>query len=164
MRRAGNNRRVFLFSEKPVIPSVSIKRIGFVTKSVLTLFQYSYYYRTIQPSWDGEEMLGKKIYLQPMATVLGTIQDIIEMMKGKSTVGDTANGRISTHLTMYGYKWEVRFTVKDIGRNRSSVAVDIVGERLDKRKEIRSVFAFLDSMLLAEAEIEFEENEIRGGL
>ena len=102
-------------------------------------------------------MEGKKAYLQSRDTVLGAVHDIVELTKGKNTVGDTANGKLSTHLTMYGYKWEVRFTVLDVGRNRSCATVEIVGERSDKRKEIQSMFALLDSMLLVGAEIMFTE-------
>jgi hypothetical protein len=58
---------------------------------------------------------------------------------------------------MYGMKWEVRFTVEDVGRNRTSVTIEIVGERMDIKKEIRSLFALLDSMLLVEEEIYFAE-------
>jgi uncharacterized cupredoxin-like copper-binding protein len=102
---------------------------------------------------------GQKIYLQPKGTVLGTVHDVVELMKGKPTVGDTANGKVSTFLSMYGQKWEVRFTVEDMQRNRSRVTIEMDDDRLDKKKEMRSVFALLDSMLLVEAEIEFEENE-----
>jgi len=102
-------------------------------------------------------LVGKKIYLQPRGLVLATVYDIIEFLKGKSTVSDTPQGMVSTRLTMYGFKWEVRFTVEDIGKNRSSVSIDIKGERRDKRKEILSMFALLDSMLLVGAEIEFAD-------
>jgi len=102
-------------------------------------------------------LVGKKVYLQPKGTVLETVHDIVELLKGKQTVGDTDNGKLTTHLSMYGYKWEVRFTVEDIGRNRSSITVEIVGERSDKKKEVRSVFALLDSMLLVGEEIVFVE-------
>ena len=104
-------------------------------------------------------MEGKKIYLQPRGLVLDTIHDIVEFLRGKPTVSDTPRGKISTGLTMYGYKWDVRFTVEDIGKNRSSVTIEVDGERQDKKKEIRSMFALLDSMLLVGAEIEFAENE-----
>ena len=103
-------------------------------------------------------MVGKKVYLQPKGTVLQAACDIVELLRGKPTIGDTANGIISTRVSMYGNKWEIRFTVTDIGRNRSSVTIEIVGKRSEKRKEIRSMFALLDSMLIAEAEIEFEDN------
>ena len=105
-------------------------------------------------------MVGKKAYLQPRETVLQTVCDVVELLRGKPTLGDTANGMIRTRLTMYGLKWEVRFTVADLGRNRSGVTVEVTGERKDKRKEIRSMFSLLDSMLLAEAEIEFDEAEV----
>ena len=103
-------------------------------------------------------MEGKKSYLQPRGVVLDTVHDIVEFLRGKPTVSDTPNGKVSTGLTMYGYKWDVRFTVVDIGNNRSSVTIEVDGERRDKKKEIRSMFALLDSMLLVGAEIEFAES------
>ena len=92
--------------------------------------------------------------------VLGTVHDIVELTRGRQTVGDTSNGKINTNISMYGAKWEVRFTVEDIGKNRSNVTIEIDGEKQDKRKEIRSMFALLDSMLAIEAEIEYEEMNI----
>jgi len=104
-------------------------------------------------------MVGKKKYPQPLATVLGTVHDIVELLRGRPTIGDSANGKITTHLSLYGYKWEVRFTVEDIGKNRSSVTIEIVGQRSDKKKELLSMFALLDSMLLVGVDIECDENE-----
>ena len=102
-------------------------------------------------------MQGKKAYLQPKGTVLNTIHDIVELLRGKPTVTDTPNGKVNTRLTMYGYKWDILFTVTDIGKNRCNVTIEIEGERKDKKREIRSVFSLLDSMLLVGAEIEYEE-------
>jgi len=102
---------------------------------------------------------GKKVYLQPMETVLNTVHDIVELLKGKPTVTDSHNGSVKTRLTMYGYKWDVHFTVADVGKNRSSVMIEVEGDRRDKKREISSMFALLDSMLIAEAEIELDENE-----
>ena len=104
-------------------------------------------------------MDGKKVYLQPMETVLNTVHDIVELLKGKPTVTDSHNGSVKTRLTMYGYKWDVHFTVADVGKNRSSVMIEVEGDRRDKKREISSMFALLDSMLIAEAEIELDENE-----
>ena len=103
---------------------------------------------------------GNKIYLQPRGTVLDTIHDIVELLRGKPTVSDTLNGKVNTRLTMYGYKWNVLFTVADIGKNRCNVVIEIEGERQDKRREIRSVFSLFDSMLLTGAEIEYEEKVV----
>ena len=89
--------------------------------------------------------------------VLDTVHDVVEILKGKPTVCDTPRGKVDTRLTMYGFKWDVHFTIEDIGKNRSSVTIGISGERQDKRKEILSMFALLDSMLLIGAEIEFSE-------
>ena len=105
-------------------------------------------------------MEGKKYYLQPSGTVLGTIHDIVDFLRGKPYNSDTANGVTNAHMTMYGFKWDVHFLVEDIGMNRSRVTIGLEGERLDKRKEIRSMFALLDSMLLVGAELEFEASDI----
>jgi hypothetical protein len=66
-------------------------------------------------------MEGKKIYLQPKVTVLHTIHDIVELTRGKPTVTDTPNGRVSTRLSMYGMKWDVE-TMNNI---------NIIGHLLD---------------------------------
>ena len=102
------------------------------------------------------EIEGTKKYLQPRAAVLGAVSDIVELLKGRQTVGDTANGKITTCISMYGKKWKARFAVEDIGMNRSSVTVRVDGERTDKKKEIRGMFALLDSMLLDGADIEYK--------
>jgi hypothetical protein len=104
-------------------------------------------------------MEGKKYYLQPYATVLSTIHDIVEFLKAKPFNSDTAHGIINAHLTMYGFKWDVHFLVEDAGKNRSRVTIGIEGERTDKKREIRSMFALLDSMLLIGAELEFADKE-----
>ena len=100
---------------------------------------------------------GKKAYLQPRETVLNTIHDIVELLRGNPTVSDTPNGKVNTRLTMYGYRWDVLFMVTDLGKNRCNVAIEIDGGRQDIKREIRSVFSLLDSMLLLGAEIEYEE-------
>ena len=83
-------------------------------------------------------MEGKKNYLQPRGAVLDAIHDIVELLRGRQTICDTPNGKISTHLTMYGYRWDVKYFVKDIGKNRCSVTIEINGDLTDKRREIRS--------------------------
>jgi len=104
-------------------------------------------------------MEGKKIYLQPRGTILHTIHDIVELQNAKPTLSDTPNGRIQTRLSMYGRKWDVIYTVNDIGQNRSSVAIEIEGERRNKIREIHTAFALLDAMLVTGAEVELAENE-----
>jgi len=104
-------------------------------------------------------MEGKKIYLQPRGTVINTILDIVELLRGKSFACDTPNGKINTQLSLYGYRWEVRFFVQDFGCNQCNVTIGIDGQRRDKKREIRSMFALLDSMLLTEAEIKYAEKE-----
>ena len=101
--------------------------------------------------------------MQPRGTILDTIHDIVEFLRGRQTVSDTPRGKVSTRLTMYGFKWTVDFAVEDIGKNRSSVTIGIEGERRNKKKEIRSMFALLDSMLVGLAEIEYEESHAQAG-
>ena len=106
-----------------------------------------------------DAMEGKKIYLQPRGTILNTIHDIVELQNAKPTVSDTPNGKIKTSLSMYGRKWDVIYTVKDIGQNRCSVTIEIEGECRNKTREIHTAFAMLDAMLVTGAEIELTENE-----
>jgi hypothetical protein len=100
---------------------------------------------------------GKKIYLQPMKTVLNTVNDIVELQKGKLTLSDTPGGRIHFRVRMYGFKWEYRFTITDIGQNRCRVLLEIGGDARTKERKIRREFALLDSMLVTAAQLEILE-------
>jgi hypothetical protein len=103
-------------------------------------------------------MNGSKNYLQPKRFVLTTVYDIAELLQGRTTFCDTPNVIIRAQIKMYGKKWDVLFAVKDIGNNRSRVTIGIDGKMFDKKKEIRSMFTLLDSMLLLDPDIEFEES------
>jgi hypothetical protein len=102
-------------------------------------------------------MEGSKIYLQPMGMVLSAISDIAELQKGKLTFSDTPNGRIHFVVGMYASKWEYRFTVTDIGNNRSRVCIEIERDVRERERKIRREFALLDSMLLVGASLEITE-------
>ena len=100
---------------------------------------------------------GKKIYLQPMGTIIGAIHDLIEIQKGKVTYADTTKGELHFTIRMYAFKWELRFTVNDIGQNRCQVQLVINGEEHSHEKVIVQEFALLDSILLGLAQVELSE-------
>ena len=104
-------------------------------------------------------MEGSKIYLQPCATVLSAVSDLAELQKGQFTFSDTHRGQIHFAIEMYAFRWELRFAVIDIGKNRSKVTIEAGGELRARRNLIRREFALLDSILLIGAEIEITENE-----
>jgi hypothetical protein len=98
-------------------------------------------------------MEGKKIYWQPEVRLLQAVNDIIELQNGKLTFSDTPHGKIHFLVRMYGFKWELRFAVEDIGNIRSRVTIEIDGERRGREDLLRREFALLDSMLGGEVEI-----------
>ena len=104
-------------------------------------------------------MTGRKIYLQPKGTLLQAICDLAELQRGKYTFSDSPNGVIHFLVRMYHSKWEFKFTVKDIGQNRSGVELALDGRTKDIEGVINREFALLDSMLAIGAEIELGERE-----
>lgn len=103
-------------------------------------------------------MIGRKIYLQPMGMILDTINDIVELQKGKLTFSDTPHGKIYFMIKMYGFKWELQFSVADIGGNSSRVTLAIGGEKRNREKLIRKEFALMDAILSVGTEIEFTDS------
>jgi len=93
------------------------------------------------------EMEGNKTYSQPKGFILDTIYDIIELQNGKLILSDAIHGRVHYHVSMYGYTWELMYTVAGMGKNRSNVTLSVCGERQDLKKEVRRHFALLDSLL-----------------
>ena len=104
-------------------------------------------------------MEGRKIYLQSVPTVLGAVNDLVELQKGKLTFSDTKQGRIYFQVKMYAFRWELRFTVADLGQGRTSVTLETVGERRGRKDLTLRELALLDSMLTIGAEIELDEKE-----
>ena len=99
-------------------------------------------------------MEGKKIYLQPFGTALQVINDMAELQKGKLIFSDSPNGIIHFAITMYGNKWELKFEVTDIGKNRCNVKIEIEEETKNSESLIERQFALLDSMLIIDAKME----------
>ena len=104
-------------------------------------------------------MEGKKIYLQPKGALLDAIHDIVELQRGRKLVTDTPRGTVQFIVSMYGFKWELRFTVTDIGKNRCRVRLEINGEESGQDKIIYRQFALLDSMLIWGAKVEIAAQE-----
>ena len=102
--------------------------------------------------------------MQPMGMVLNTILDIVELQKGKLMLSDTPHGKIHFLVKMYAFKWELRFQVTDLGYNRCCVEIGVEGDRQNRSRCLSREFALLDSMLIANTEIEFCEAERRDGV
>ena len=98
--------------------------------------------------------MGDKVYFQPRDYVLAAVHDVKELQKGKSTSSDIANGKINFLVRLYNTKYELLFTVTDIGWNRCKVDIEISGDVKNKEDKILREFALLDSMLATSTQIE----------
>ena len=94
-----------------------------------------------------------KTYGKPKEFILNTIYDIIELQNGEIILTDVVHGRVHYHLTMYGYQWELLYTVTSLGGQECDVTLKVMGERRDKEKELRRGFALLDSMIEGGADV-----------
>ena len=104
-------------------------------------------------------MEGKKVYLQPRGALLDAIHDIVELQRGRKLVTDTPHGTVQFVVSMYGFKWELHFTVTDIGKNRCQVQLEVGGAETGQEKLIYRQFALLDSMLIWGAQVEVVAQE-----
>ena len=104
-------------------------------------------------------MIGNKVYFQPRNYVLAAIHDIKELQNGKGTFSDTASGKINFSIKYYNTKYELMFTVTEIGENRCQVEIGINGEVKDKDKKILREYALLDSVLLDNTQVELVKKE-----
>ena len=110
----------------------------------------------------GVFMDGSKTYLQSVGTVLNAIIDLVEFQKGRITHSDTPGGKVSFLVRMYAFKWELQFTVTDIGENRCRVRLEISGENRGREKFIRREFTLLDTFLATAPEIKIKETDRQG--
>ena len=109
-------------------------------------------------------MVESKVYFQPRDYVLGAINDIKELQNGRGTPSDIDNGKINFMVRLYRAKWEFRFTVTDIGKNRCNVEIEINGDVQNMEEKILREYALLDSMLAEIANVEFVEKEGTGSV
>ena len=103
------------------------------------------------------DAIGKKIYLQPKEAVLNAISDLVELQKGKVVFSDTPNGIVHFSLKLYHNKWEYRFLVRDIGKNRSIVELELGSDGAGTESIINREYMLLDAMLVEGAKIELAE-------
>ena len=99
-------------------------------------------------------MEGRKTYAHDKGYILNTIYDIIELQKGDLILSDARHGKVYYKLGMYGYAWELIYTITERDRFSSDVSLRIIGDRQDKAREIRRELALLDSMLSGGAEVQ----------
>jgi len=102
-------------------------------------------------------MTGAKRYLQPKDMLLNAIHDLAELQKAKTLMCDSPHGIIHLLITMYAIEREYRFTVADIGGNRSEVSIELVGDESDKQRFIDHEFALIDYTLVDRTKIDLAE-------
>ena len=99
-------------------------------------------------------MEGRKVFLHSLLTVKGAVNDLIEMQKGVVLLSDTKNGRVHFTVPSGASRHELRFTIVDIGHNRSCVTISTSNETGGGDALIDRTFILLDALLRAENEIE----------
>ena len=103
------------------------------------------------------DIKGQKTYSHPKRYLLNVVHDIVELQNGRLMISDAVYGRILYRVTMYGYEWELLYTIKEIEAKVCCVTIEVNGERRDKAKEVRREFALLDSMLGGGSDVEITE-------
>ena len=104
-----------------------------------------------------------KTYPRSKEFIINTLYDIIELQKGSLILSDFMRGIVYYKLSMYGYQWEMMYTVNETARqghaslsppaksgspaDQSSVTLRILGGRRENEKEMRRAFYLLESML-----------------
>ena len=89
---------------------------------------------------------------------------MIELQKGKLVFSDSPNGIIHFVIAMYGNRWELRFTVTDIGKNRCNVKIGIEKDEQNREVLIERQFALMDSMLIIDAKMELSKKSNKGDI
>ena len=104
-----------------------------------------------------------KTYPRSKEFIVNTLYDIIELQKGSLILSDFVRGIVYYKLSMYGYEWELMYTVTETAKSghasrggsaksiqpadQSSVTLRIIGERRENEKEMRRALNLLESML-----------------
>ena len=103
-------------------------------------------------------MQGIKSFARNKGDIINAIYDIIELQKGELILSDSRRGKVHFQVTMYGYEWELLYSIADMGIGKCDVSLRIVGERQDKAREIRRELALLEMMLEGGADVKLVEN------
>ena len=104
-----------------------------------------------------------KTYPRSKAFIVNTLYDIIELQKGSLILSDFVRGIVYYKLSMYGYEWELMYTVTETAKlghmsrgvsakasqpaDQSNVTLRILGGRRENEKEMRRALNLLESML-----------------
>jgi len=104
-----------------------------------------------------------KTYHRSKEFIINTLYDIIELQKGSLILSDYTRGIVYYKLSMYGYEWELMYTITEttkpghvsrgtsakssLSAGQSSVTLRIIGERRENEKEMRRALNLLESML-----------------
>ena len=91
---------------------------------------------------------GTREYRYSKLTMLGAINDLIELQKGGVTYRNLAKGQLFFTIEMYGFIWENRYTVEHLSEEASRVILTIEGRAHNKEEKIIGQFALLDSILI----------------
>jgi len=104
-----------------------------------------------------------KTYPRSKEFIVNTLYDIIELQKGSLILSDYMHGIVYYKLSMYGYEWELMYTVTETAKpghvsrgastksrppaGESSVTLRIIGERRENEREMRRALNLLEAML-----------------
>jgi len=96
-----------------------------------------------------------KIYLQPAEMVYNAMLDVMELQNGTEMINDSVRRKLDYKIMMYGFQWELRFTVLSMDNNRCGVNLEIEETESGGDDEqdylesmIKREYALLDTMLL----------------
>jgi len=106
---------------------------------------------------------GKKSYSHPKGYILDVVHDIVELQNGRLMISDAVHGRVLYRVAMYGFEWELLYTIIESEAKTCRVTIEVNGDRRDKVKEVRREFALLDSMLGGGMDVEISEEQAAGG-
>jgi len=96
---------------------------------------------------------GERVYPQPRNIVFNAILDIMELQNGKQTFSDSPRGKVHFQISMYGCKWEVKFSAADTEGGGCAVKLEIGGEAAERKRMLQREFSLLDSALAAESNV-----------
>ena len=99
-------------------------------------------------SMHSEGLIGTRKYNKPVSAILNAINDLVELQKGDVTYDDISQGKIFFQVEMYGFTWEYQFTVREMPKDKSVVALEIGGDPTNIESRIIRQFALLDSMFV----------------
>lgn len=88
----------------------------------------------------------EKIYEEDLETVMSTINDMVELQKGKIISSDTAHGKISYQTKLYGVSYTFCLVVSP-ENGGCRVRIDTQGGYGDPETRVKQLFLLLESML-----------------